>query len=71
MNTRIKYYDLYDLRELTESIYRVRQAMGLLKNGSYEYKEMSKIYDELWKKRDILESKIVGDDGDINNYWVI
>ena len=66
-----KYYDLYELRELTESIYRVRQSMGLLKNGSYEYKEVAKIYNELWKKRDALESKIIGEDGDVDNYWVI
>ena len=66
-----KYYDLYELRELTESIYRMREAMGLIKNGSYEYKEMTKIYDELWRKRDKLESKIIGEDGDIDNYWVI
>ena len=67
----LKYYDLYELRELTESIYRVRQAIGLLKNGSYEYREMTKVYDDLWRQRDKLESKIIGEDGDVNNYWVI
>ena len=67
----LKYYDLYELRELTESIYRIRQALSLLKNGSYEYKEMTKVYDDLWRQRDKLETKIIGEDGDINNYWVI
>ena len=48
-----KYYDLYELRELTESIYGIRQAMGLLKNCSYEYNKVSEIYDELWKMESI------------------
>ena len=66
-----KYYDLYELRELTESIYGIRQAMGLLNNCSYEYKELSKTYDVLWEKRNKLEAKIMGEDGDVDNYWII
>lgn len=66
-----KYYDLYELRELTESIYRIRQAMDLLKNCSYEYKELSERYNELWEKRNKLEAKIIGEDGDVDNYWII
>lgn len=67
------YCDLYELRELTESIYRVRQAMSLLKNSSYEYKEMTKIYDDLWRKRDALEAKIISkhENDVVDNYWVI
>lgn len=67
MNNR-KYYDLYELRELTESIYSIRQAMELLNNCSYEYKELSALYDELWKKRNKLESEIIGENEDVDSY---
>ena len=62
-----KYYDLYYLCELTESIYRVREVMELVEHDSYEYNEMSKIYNDLWNKRNELESKIIGEYIDVNN----
>ena len=63
-----KYYDLYEFRELTESIYCIREIMELVKNDSYQYSRISEIYNNLWNRRNELESKIIGKDDDINNY---
>ena len=70
---RSKCYDLYELRQLTESIYVLRQEMGILSKNSKEYKYASEQYEDLWKRRDELEEKIVGlcnKDND-KDYWVI
>lgn len=67
------YYDLYELRQLTESIYVLRQEMGCLSKNSKEYKVASEQYEELWRRRDELEEKIAGlcnQDSD-KDYWVI
>ena len=70
---RSKCYDLYELRQLTESIYVLRQEMGILSKNSKEYKIASEQYEYLWKMRDELEEKIAGlcNDSDKNEYWVI
>lgn len=70
---RNKCYDLYELRQLTESILLLGQKMRCLKNNSIEYKIASEEYESLWKRRDELEEKIVGlcNDSDKNEYWVI
>lgn len=70
---RSKCYDLYELRQLTESIYVLRQEMGILSKNSIEYKYASEQYEYLWKMRDELEEKIAGlcnKDND-EDYWVI
>lgn len=70
---RNKCYDLYELRQLTESILIIGQQMRCYKNDSMEYKIMSTQYEELWKRRDELEEKIAGlcnNDND-EDYWVI
>lgn len=70
---RNKCYDLYELRQLTESILVLGQQMRFLKNDSPEYKIASEQYEALWKRRDELEERIVGlcNDSDKNEYWVI
>lgn len=70
---RNKCYDLYELRQLTESIFVVGRQMRCYKNDSMEYKIMSAQYEELWKRRDELEEKIAGlcNKNDENDYWVI
>lgn len=68
-----KCYDLYELRQLTESIFVLGQQMRCLKNSSIEYKIVSEQYEELWKRRNEIENKILGlcNDSDKENYWVI
>lgn len=68
-----KCYDLYELRQLTESILILGQEMRCLKNNSIEYKVASEEYEKLWKRRDEIENKIIGlcNDSDDENYWVI
>lgn len=70
---RSKCYDLYELRQLTESIYVLRQEMGILSKGSLAYKIASEQYEQLWRRRDELEEKIVGlcNQGNDRDYWVI
>lgn len=70
-----KCYDLYELRQLTESIFVLGQQMRCLNNYSPEYKALSQQYEDLWKRRDELEHKIVGlyNSATKNDeeYWVI
>ena len=70
---RSKCYDLYELRQLTESIYVLRQEMGILSKNSIEYKYASEQYEYLWKMRDELEEKIAGlcNQNNDEDYWVI
>lgn len=70
---RSKCYDLYELRQLTESIFVTGQRMRCLKNDSIEYKIMSEEYESLWRRRDEIEERIVGlcNKNDENDYWVI
>ena len=70
---RNKCYELYELRQLTESILLLGQKMRCLKNNSIEYKIASEEYEKLWRRRDEIEEKIVGlcNKNDENRYWVI
>lgn len=70
---RNKCYELYELRQLTESIYVLRQQMGILSKGSLEYKVASEQYEQLWRRRDELEEKIAGlcNKNNDEDYWVI
>ena len=52
---RNKCYDLYELRQLTESILILGQRMRCYKNDSMEYKIASEEYESLWKRRDEIE----------------
>jgi hypothetical protein len=56
---RREYYDLYQLRQLTESIFCVRQQLGVLDKESFTYKRAVELYEKLWQERDELESKII------------
>ena len=53
------HYDLYQLRQLTESIFCMRQELGELNKKSLEYEAYVKLYEDLWRERDELESKII------------
>lgn len=70
---RNKCYELYELRQLTESIFVLRQKMGRLSKNSIEYKVASETYEDLWRRRDELEEKIAGlcNSSDNEEYWVI
>ena len=70
---RNKCYELYELRQLTESILVLGQQMRYLKNDSPEYKIASEQYEALWKRRDEVENKIAKlcNESDENEYWVI
>lgn len=56
---RSEYYYLYQLRQLTESIFCTRQQLGSLKKDDIAYKRTVELYEELWRERDELESKII------------
>ena len=56
---RSEYYDLYQLRQLTESIFCLRQQLGDLDKKSITYKRAVELYENLWQERDELESKII------------
>ena len=53
------YYDLYQLRQLTESIFCLRQQIGELDKKTDTYKRAVELYEELWRERDELESRII------------
>jgi hypothetical protein len=56
---RSEYYDLYQLRQLTESIVCLRQQLSELDKKSIAYKKTVELYEDLWRERDELESKIL------------
>ena len=53
------YYDLYQLRQLTESIFCIRQELGFLDSQTDTYKRTVELYENLWRERDELEDKII------------
>ena len=55
---RSEYYDLYQLRQLTESIFCLRQQLGELDSKSEMYRRTVELYEDLWQERDKLENKI-------------
>ena len=58
----MKDYRKYDLRQLTESIFYIRECvLRFLKPSSKEYTDVTDKYEELWKQRDELEDEIFGD----------
>ena len=57
----MKDYRKYDLRQLTESIFYIRECvLSFLKPSSKEYTDVTDKYEELWKQRDELEDEIFG-----------
>ena len=52
------YYDLYQLRQLTESIFCLRQELGNLDKEAIEYKRAVELYEDLWRERDKVENRI-------------
>ena len=57
----MKDYRRYDLRQLTESIFYIREWILKFKNPSYkEYIDATKEYEKLWKQRDELEDELFG-----------
>lgn len=58
----MKDYRKYDLRQLTESIFYIRECvLRFLNPSSKEYTDVTDKYEELWKQRDELEDEIFGD----------
>ena len=53
------YYDLYQLRQLTESIFCIRQELGNLDSKTIAYQRTVELYEDLWRERDELEGKII------------
>ena len=57
----MKDYRRYDLRQLTESIFCIRERILKFKNPSTkEYSDIKAQYEKLWKQRDKLEDEIFG-----------
>ena len=57
----MKDYRRYDLRQLTESIFYIREwVLKFLNPSSKEYKDATNRYEEFWKQRDELEDEIFG-----------
>ena len=53
----------FDLRCLTENIFYIREyVLKFLDPSSNSYKEVSKLYEELWNQRDELEHNIFGEE---------
>lgn len=51
----------FDLRELTERIYYIREFVLKRKFPfSKHYTDVTELYEELWRKRDKLEDEIFG-----------
>ena len=59
MGNNSVHYDLYQLRQLTESIFCMRQKLGEFDKQSIEYGKAIELYEELWRERDELESQII------------
>ena len=57
----MKDYRRYDLRQLTESIFYIREWILKFNNSSSkEYVEATEQYEKLWRQRDELEDKVFG-----------
>lgn len=57
----MKDYRRYDLRQLTESIFYIREMILKFTNSSTkEYIDTKEQYEKLWKQRDKLEDEIFG-----------
>ena len=57
----MKDYRRYDLRQLTENIFYIRECvLRFLNPSSKEYTDVTDKYEELWKQRDELEDEIFG-----------
>lgn len=55
----MKDYRRYDLRQLTESIFYIREwVLKFLNPSSKEYIDATKEYEQLWQQRDALEDEI-------------
>lgn len=55
----MKDYRRYDLRQLTESIFYIREwVLKFLNPSSKEYIDASEEYEKLWHQRDVLEDEI-------------
>lgn len=55
----MKDYRRYDLRQLTESIFYIREwVLKFLNPSSKEYLDATKEYEQLWQQRDALEDEI-------------
>ena len=63
----MKDYRKYDLRDLTESIFFMREfTLKALRKNSPKRKAAEAEYEELWRSRDALEDEIFGKE--VNDY---
>ncbi len=63
----MKDYRKYDLRDLTESIFYMREfTLKALRKNSPKRKAAEAEYEELWRSRDALEDEIFGKE--VNDY---
>jgi len=57
----MKDYRRFELRQLTESIFYIREwVLKFLNPSTKEYINVTEQYEELWKQRDKLEDEIFG-----------
>ena len=50
---------LFELQQLTESIFYIRGLLAGVDKNSEAYKRFSESYEKLWKEREELEEKII------------
>ena len=63
----MKDYRRYDLRQLTESIFYIREWILKFNNSSSkEYVDATEQYEKLWKQRDELEDEVFGKENNRN-----
>lgn len=57
----MKDYRRYDLRELTENIFCIREwLLKHKKSSTKDYIDITEQYEKFWKQRDELEDEIFG-----------
>ena len=57
----MKDYRRYDLRQLTESIFYIREwVLRFNSSSSKEYVDAKEQYEKLWMQRDKLEDEVFG-----------
>lgn len=63
----MKDYRRYDLRQLTESIFYIREWILKFNNSSSkEYVDATEQYEKLWRQRDELEDEVFGKENNRN-----
>ena len=64
----MKDYRRYDLRQLTESIFYIRERiLNYVNSSTKEYLDIKEQYEKLWKQREELEDEVFGKEQILND----